>query len=211
MTDAAFWDKIAPKYAQQPIKDPTAYEATLQRTKNYLHSADHVLELGCGTGSTALLLAPLVARYTATDISSKMIEIGREKAREADAENLEFSAVDWAHPKLLDHDYDVVLALNLLHLLPELPVVLRRIHTMMPKGGYFISKTTVQPERGAPLSYWAIRAVLPVLKLLGKAPFVAFHKSGTLEDMIKAAGFEIVETMDAPVRPPNHYVVARKI
>ena len=211
MTDAAFWDKIAPKYAQQPIKDLTAYETTLERTKNYLHESDHVLELGCGTGSTAVLLAPLVSRYTATDISPKMVEIGQGKAREANVPNLEFKAVDWANPKLLDHDFDVVLALNLLHLLPDLPTVLRRIHTLMPAGGYFISKTTVQPQNGAPLSYWLIRSVLPILKRLGKVPYVAFHKSGALEQMMKDAGFEIVETMDAPVRPPNHYVVARKL
>jgi ubiquinone/menaquinone biosynthesis C-methylase UbiE len=169
-----------------------------------------VLELGCGTGSTALLLAPSVARYTATDLSERMIGIGRSKARDQNIENLDFKVADLTDPKLPDHNHDVVLALNLLHLLEDLPTVLRRIHSLMPKGGYFISKTTIAPGQGAPLSYWVIRAVLPLMQLAGRAPFVAFHKAADLDRMIEAAGFEIIETTNAPARPPNRYIVARK-
>ena len=51
MTDAAtFWDKIAPKYAKDPINDVASYEYTLGRTLSYLTEDDSVLELGCGTG-----------------------------------------------------------------------------------------------------------------------------------------------------------------
>jgi ubiquinone/menaquinone biosynthesis C-methylase UbiE len=210
MTNTDFWNKIAPKYATQPIRDPEAYQYTLGRTQSYLRATDHVLELGCGTGSTALLLAPLVARYTATDISEQMIDIGKTKAQEQNAGNLDFKAADWADAQLLDRDYDVVLALNLLHLLEDLPNVLRRIHALLPEGGYFISKTTVAPDQGAPLGYWAIRAVLPLLQLARRAPFVAFRKAPDLDRMIESAGFEIIETTNAPARPPNRYIVARK-
>ncbi len=210
MNTAAFWDKIAPKYATQPIKDPDSYAYTLERTKSYLRATDHVLELGCGTGSTALLLAPGVDRYTATDVSAKMIEIGKKKAADEKTENIDFLTVDWSAPRLLDGTHDVVLALNLLHLLDDLPTVLRRVHALLPEGGYFISKTPVSPESGAPLSYWAIRAILPVLRALGRVPFVAFRKTADFERMIEEAGFEIIETTNAPVRPPNRYIVARK-
>ena len=70
MQDATlFWDRIAPKYAKSPVRDQQAYEATLARTRSYLGAEDKVLELGCGTGSTALILADAVAEYTATDLS----------------------------------------------------------------------------------------------------------------------------------------------
>jgi ubiquinone/menaquinone biosynthesis C-methylase UbiE len=211
MTDAAFWDRIAPKYAAQPIKDPDAYEYTLGRTRSYLAPDDRVLELGCGTGSTALRLAPLVERYTASDLSGQMVAIGKGKALERDFSNLSFLAADWSHPRLLDEDYSVVLALNLLHLLPDLPTVLARINRLLPVGGYFISKTAVAPTQGAPLSYWAIRAILPVMKLLGRAPFVAFRQQAVLETMMENAGFDIVETASAPAQPPTRFIVARKL
>ena len=80
MTDAAFWDRIAPKYARTPISNMDAYEATLARVKTHLSETDTVLELGCGTGTTAMKLAPGVAHVTASDVSGAMIGIGRARA-----------------------------------------------------------------------------------------------------------------------------------
>jgi ubiquinone/menaquinone biosynthesis C-methylase UbiE len=53
---------------------------TLDCTRKHLSASDNVLEVGCGTGTTALLLAPSVKQITASDISSRTIEIAREKA-----------------------------------------------------------------------------------------------------------------------------------
>ncbi|MEM1100624.1 MAG: hypothetical protein AAGH73_03730, partial [Pseudomonadota bacterium] len=63
---AEFWNRIAARYARDPISDMAGYKATLERTKHYLTPIAHVLELGAGTSSTALELAPRVARYHAT-------------------------------------------------------------------------------------------------------------------------------------------------
>jgi len=63
---ASFWDKTAKKYAAQPIGNMDAYTETLVRTRTYLHPDHKVLELGCGTGTTALRLADAVADYTAS-------------------------------------------------------------------------------------------------------------------------------------------------
>ena len=52
-----FWDGAAENYAKSPIRDVEAYNYTLERTRTYLSPTDKVLEVGCGTGSTALLLA----------------------------------------------------------------------------------------------------------------------------------------------------------
>jgi len=76
---AAFWDGIAKHYAASPIKDIASYEFTLQRTRSYLRPQDKVLEIGAGTGSTALLLASSVAHITATDLSAEMIKLARPR------------------------------------------------------------------------------------------------------------------------------------
>ena len=52
-SQARFWDRIAPKYAADPIADLAGYEATLQRVQGLLSTQHDVLEIGCGTGSTA--------------------------------------------------------------------------------------------------------------------------------------------------------------
>ena len=89
--DARFWDRIARKYAADPIKDMDGYARTLDRTRHYLRGTDVVLELGCGTGTTALWLAPHVSRMVATDLSGEMIAIAREKAAAEACRNAEFA------------------------------------------------------------------------------------------------------------------------
>lgn len=55
-----FWDRMANKYARQPIADEAAYQHKLDVTRQHFTPQSKVLEFGCGTGSTALLHAPHV-------------------------------------------------------------------------------------------------------------------------------------------------------
>ncbi len=207
----AFWDSIAEKYAKRPITDLEAYQYSLDRTRTYLAPTDHVLELGCGTGSTALLLADSVARYIASDLSPKMIEIGQAKAKTQGIDNVEFIATDVSDAQPAGTVYDTVLALNLLHLLQDLPTRLSEIHGLIKPGGLLISKTVCLPTKGLPLKYRLMKGILPLAQMLGKAPYVNFMTTTKLEQIIAAAGFEILETGSYPVMLPGRYVVARKI
>ncbi|MBB5050595.1 cyclopropane fatty-acyl-phospholipid synthase-like methyltransferase [Afipia massiliensis] len=58
-SDARFWDRSSRKYAVSAIADQAGYERTLDRTRALLGPNDRVLELGCGTGTTALRLADM--------------------------------------------------------------------------------------------------------------------------------------------------------
>ena len=54
MRDSArFWDKLADKYSEKPVKDMENYNKTLDCTRKHLFASDSVLEVGCGTGTTA--------------------------------------------------------------------------------------------------------------------------------------------------------------
>lgn len=209
--EAAFWDGIAARYAKSPIRDMDAYEYTLGRTRSHLGGDDSVLELGCGTGSTALLLADGVRRIVASDLSPKMIEIGREKARQKGTSNVEFVVADVSDPKLAGTPFDAVLALNLLHLIPDLPRALADIHGLIRPGGLFISKSVCRPDRALPLKLRLMTWALPILQMLGKAPYVNLMRISELEAQVTAAGFEIIESGNHPVMPPSRYIVARRL
>lgn len=209
--DSAFWDRHAESYAKSAISDPEAYEYTLARTQSYLTPEMSVLELGCGTASTAIRLAPSARHITASDISPRMGEIGARKAAEAGIDNLSIHTGDAFDPELAPGSYDVVLAFNLLHLLRDQQAVLARASDLLRPGGLFISKTICLPERGLALKLRAVMAVLPLLRAFGKAPFAKIGRISALDSAIEAAGFEIIETGNHPANPPRRYVVARKL
>lgn len=208
----AFWDRQAERYARSPVSDEAAYAATLARVRSHLKTSDRVLELGCGTGTTALKLADAAAHITATDISGEMVRIGQDKAAAQGVTNVSFLRGAAGDTALAGNGpFDVVMAFNLLHLIEDLPETLARIAPLVKPGGLFISKSICRPEPGdTGFRFRAIRMVLPVMQLLGKAPFVAFRSIAEFEAAITAAGFTILETGNYPARPPSRFVVARK-
>lgn len=208
-TAAEFWDRVAPKYAKSPISDMEAYTNTLERTRSYLSANDTVLEVGCGTGSTALLLADGIKHITASDVSPKMIAIGLEKAREQGISNVDFVTAELFDSILDGGPYDAVLAHNLLHLLEDIPAAIRRIAGLLKPGGIFISKTVCLPGAGAPLKYRLLKVILPLMQMVGKAPYVKFMGIEELEECVLSEGFKILESGNYP--PPSRYIVAQKL
>ncbi len=208
MSSATFWDKQARGYAKSPIGDMEAYEYTLGRTRSYLKDSDHALEIGAGTGSTAIKLADAVKQLTVTDISGEMLEIGKERAAEAGVHNLSFVRAVAADAP--EGPFDIVLAHNLLHLVDNLESDLADIAWRVKPGGLFISKTPCIAEPGLGFKFGLLKLAIPVMQLFGKAPFVRHLHIAELEKMIVAAGFDIIETGNFPVRPPSRYIVARK-
>lgn len=208
---AAFWDKVSEKYAKAPISDEAAYELTLHKTRGYLGENDRVLEVGCGTGSTALLLAADVGEIIASDISGKMLEIGRTNAKKAAIANISFLQVDVTGDGLEAEPFDAALAFNILHLLEDAPAALSKIGSLLKPGGLFISKTVSQFGPETPLKWRLLKLILPLMQMIGKAPFVNFMTVSELEALIVGAGFEIVESGNYPETHMSRYIVARKI
>ncbi len=205
-SDASFWDQTAEKYAASPIKDQAAYEHTLAETRKHLQPRDDLLEIGCGTGGTALLLADAVAHITATDISANMIKIGAEKAAAQGVANVDFVQATPADPKLAATTFDAIAGFNILHLLPDLERDLAVLRERLKPGGLLISKTPC-------LADWKWRAVgriaIPIMQFFGKAPYVSFLKGSDVEAKIAAAGFEIVTSENHNTF--SRFIVAKKL
>lgn len=208
-SSANFWDGIAAKYAKTPVRDMQAYELTLERTQSYLKQSDQVLEVGCGTGTTAIHHAPATNELIATDFSNSMLDVGRERAARQGVDNIRFVKADVTEAP--SGPFDAVMAFNLLHLLPDVEGSLAGIHQRLKPGGYFISKTTCKPEQGVSLHYSMMMMALPIMQFFGKAPFVRMQSMHDLEKIIEQAGFDIIETGDYPAKPPGRFIVARKI
>jgi SAM-dependent methyltransferase len=205
-SQAAFWNRLARKYAADPIADLAGYTATLQRVRGLLRPEHAVLEVGCGTGSTALSLAAGTRRYLATDLAAEMVTIAREKLQAQPTPGLQFEQADAAAPQA--EAFDVLLAFNTLHLLPDLGPSLQQLLAALKPGGLFISKTACVGEMN-PLVAWL---GIPVARLLGKAPPVQAFKAAALVAALKRQGLHIeaVERHGTQGKDIRVFIVATK-
>ncbi len=185
VTSAEFWDRVAPGYSKQPIADTESYARKLAATQALMRPDMEVLEFGCGTGSTALEHAPHVAHIDASDISAAMIAIGRQKAELAGIDNVSFTQSAVEEFSAPDGSYDIVLALNLLHLLPDRTAALAKIHRLLKPDGIFVSSTVCLADR-----MWFLRPLIPVLQWIGTAPYVSFVGAKEMLQEVATAGFE---------------------
>lgn len=203
-TTAKFWDKLAPRYAAMPIADEAAYQKKLEITRQYLQPNSDVLELGCGTGSTAVLHAPSVKHYLAVDCSSAMLDLARAKAQGSGVNNLVFEQATVDEFRSPEAHFDVVLALSLLHLLENKAAAISRIHHVLKPGGVFISSTACLGDRMAYIKYLA-----PIARFFGKMPLVKVFTVAELKNSLVEAGFAI-ETQWQPDPKKAVFMVARK-
>lgn len=205
--DAKFWDRAAGKYAASAISDMGGYERSLERMRSLLDPHFTVLELGCGTGSTALRLAGGVQSYLATDISAAMIEIAQEKLADSPSSPLNFRRATAESMAAEGTQYDAVLGLNYLHLVQDLRATLRCIHSLLAPGGLFISKTACLADMNP-----VIRLAIPLMQFIGKAPHVNVLSAAGLEQEIREAGFEIlaVERHATKGKDTRPFILARK-
>lgn len=206
-SDARFWDRTSRKYAKGPIADQAGYERTLDATRALLGSGDRVLELGCGTGTTALRLAGGVRDYLATDISAEMIAIAQEKHAAGPVPGLAFrtATADALTPEAAR--FDAVLGFNYLHLVRDLPGTLRSIHGLLAAGGLLISKTPCVGDMN-PL----IKLAVPAMRAIGQAPYAGVFRAADLTRQMGDAGFDILATENHATKGDDNrpYIVARK-
>lgn len=200
----AFWDRHAPKYLAKPIADLPSYEAKLKHVRSLLQPTDTVLEIGCGSGNTALQLAPYCARMTASDISSQMIKCARGQKQSTDIKNVRFVHAN-ASRAFPDAPFDKILAFSLLHLVPDIQATLGAIHNQLKPGGLFISKTVCLGERNL-----GIRSMVRFLRTLPFTPDVRLISQSALKTQILQSGFEIIEIKYFGDQCIDPYIVARR-
>ncbi|GAA5214132.1 class I SAM-dependent methyltransferase [Corallincola platygyrae] len=203
-TTAKFWNGIAARYAKKPIGDEAAYEKKLEITRQYFEPHMQLLELGCGTGSTALLHAPYVKHIRAVDISSEMLAIAKQKAQQQGIENVSFeqASIDQFETQ---QQFDMVLTLSVLHLMDDKDAVIKKIAQRLKSGGLFVSSTVCL---GTSMRW--LKLIWPLGRALGLFPPTLKHFTPEqLTQSVIDAGFTI-EHLWRPNDGRTAFIVARK-
>ncbi len=199
-----FWDRIAERYSKRPVADEAVYQKKLQVTRENLRPDMEVLECGCGTGSTAIVHAPYVEHSHAIDTSRKMIEIAQGKVTAPEIENITFKHSTIDDFKVPDQSLDMVLGLNVLHLLDNWEEVINRVYKMLKPGGVFVTSTACLGD-----SMKIFKIVVPVGMFFGLMPLVKVFTTKELEARLTATGFEINHQWQ-PGKFKAVFIVAKK-
>lgn len=203
-TPEKFWDRMAARYARQPVADEAVYQRKLEMTRSCLSPDMELLEIGCGTGSTAIVHAPHVRHILATDISENMLAIARGKAQAENIENISFQCTAIASLQIENASIDAVLALSVLHLLPDWRMALTSVYDMLRPGGLLVSSTSCIGDMGL-----LMRMLPPVMKLLPMVPAVQAFTAAELKSVLEEVGFELEQSWQ-PSRDQAVFIVARK-
>jgi 2-polyprenyl-3-methyl-5-hydroxy-6-metoxy-1,4-benzoquinol methylase len=198
-----FWDFMAKRYAKTPMADEASYLLKIEKAQEYLRPNMRVMEFGCGTGSTALLHAPHVQQLLATDISTNMIAIAQDKL-DGSTSNLEFRQATLADLEQ-EEPFDVVMGMNILHLLPDLDDTLERVQSLLKPGGLFISSTPCLTEMDGLL----FKVVAPIGSALRILPRFNRFGRGELIAALEQHGFWISHEW-TPGKGKALFVVAEK-
>lgn len=206
-----FWDQSADNYDKTEERFEYIHSRTRGNTKRHLKSSDVVLDYGCGTGTTACVLSSFVKEVHAIDISSRMIEIAKGKAVADNVTNICFEQADIFDGRYKKESFDVILAFNMLHTVPDPQRVVQRTLELLKPGGAFISVTPCLGGRMSLLVSLQILLVRILLRL-GIIPVpIRRLRSTDLEDLVADERFQIIDTELVYKGASSYFMVARKV
>ena len=206
----AFWDSSADNYDKTEERFEFIHKKSRENVRKHLNTSHTVLDYGCGTGTTACELARRVKQISAIDISSKMIQLAQAKVTAAKIEN-----INLRQGNIFDEDYkagsfDVILAFNMLHTVPDPEAVMQRIRELLKPEGLIIAVTPTLRDK---LSFWVGLQIklVQVLCSLGIIPIpIRRLKSTDLDDLVENAGFQIIDSEEIYAGASSYFVVGRK-
>lgn len=205
-----FWDGASKNYDKTEERFEYIHSRSRENTKRFLKDSDRVLDYGCGTGTAACQFSALVKEVQAIDISSKMIEIARGKAAVANIENVSFEQGDIFDSKYLNETFDVILAFNMLHTVPNPQDAILRVKELLKPNGLFISVTPCLRQRMSFLVSLQIQFVSALCKL-GLIPIpIRRITSSDVENLLEVGGFQPVESEVIYKDASSYFVVAKK-
>jgi ubiquinone/menaquinone biosynthesis C-methylase UbiE len=164
-----------------------------------LEPGDNVLDVATGYGEPALTAARAVmpgGYVMATDIAPDLLAFGRERARWAGLDNVEFRESDAETLEFPDETFDAVLSRQGLQFLPDVAGTLKRLNSALRSGGRLAAAVWGPPDTvqfALPIPIILRELNLPPPPSGRPGPF-ALGNAQILAQLVADAGFRDIET-----------------
>ena len=191
------YDLLAPKFDHTPFRTPDSVLAAVASALKESGPYDDGLDLCCGTGAGADVLAAVCrTSVTGVDFSAGMLDVARGRTTapgprvswvRADVRALPFTAA-----------FDLVVSFGAFgHFLPrELPGLFAQVHGALRPGGRFAFPVLAPPRPSSP-AFWMLLgfdAAMRVRNAVWRPPFVMYYRAFRLGEVRRAledAGFSV--------------------
>ena len=192
MDQTTYWDDRADSYDVDTVYvvGQDVLDAMASAMLEALPEGSDVVELGCGPGAFTRLYASRSRSVIATDFAPHMVEAAARAL--AGYPNVSVRTADAAATGLPDGSADAVVAMNLIHIVPDPPAVLAEAYRLLrPRGTLVVSSYAADElslARAASMGLRALRRFGPGL-LRNRTDLT----QAKLENLVRAAGFENLE------------------
>ena len=186
-----FWERHAENFDRSLKLFGRPYPRVLELTGDGVSGAQDVLEVAAGTGLITKSIAPRVRHVVAMDYANAMVAVLRRRIAKANLSNVECVSGDIYALAYPPASFDVVVAGNVLHLVPDLSGALGELIRVLRPGGKLIAPTFCHDETR--LSWLVSRA----LSVLGQ-PMHRRFTTASLRRALEEVGLRIRRSETIP-------------
>lgn len=142
----SYWERHAKNYDRSMRLFGGPVPAMVDLVAQAASGAREALEIGCGTGIVTAALARSAEHVVATDYSSRMLATTEARLRREGLTNVELAEANVEALPYADGRFDVTVAANVLHLVPDVARALREMRRVTRDGGLVVVPTYCHAE-----------------------------------------------------------------
>jgi len=155
-----------------------------------VQAGERVLDLGCGTGNAALLLAAPGVQVTGVDPAPRLLDVARARAAEA-GRGMMLLPGDAAAIPIGDGEADVLVSVFAVIFAPDAPAAAAEMSRVLASPGRIVLTAWIPAGAIYEMSSAAQRAVMQALGAPPVSPGFPWHERDALQGLFGAHGFEV--------------------